>query len=89
MRSFLVILSAAVSAGLVVFFGFDASLAISVLHGNVLISIDVFVAFIATLALGASALALLYRHLLGSGERRELRQLGERVARLESGGAVS
>lgn len=86
MRAFLVILSAAVTAGLAVFFGFNSLHTVAVLQGSVLISIDVFVAFIAVLALGASALALLYRHLLGSDERRQIKLLGDRIARLEAGG---
>lgn len=85
MRHFLVILAAAVTAGLAVFFAFNLLGAIGVMGGNVVISMDVFVAMIAALTLAAGGLALLYRLLLVRSERRPLQQLAERVARLEAG----
>jgi uncharacterized protein YbjQ (UPF0145 family) len=85
MRHFLVILSAAVTAGLVVFFTFNVLNAIGVMGGSVVISMDVFVALIAMLTLAAAGLALLYRRLLVRGESRSLQQLADRIVRLEAG----
>ena len=85
MRHFLVILAAAVTAGLAVFFAFDMLSAIGVMGGNVVISMDVFVALIAALTFAAGGLALLYRRLLVRSEGQLLQQLTDRVARLEAG----
>jgi hypothetical protein len=84
MRSLLVVLSAAVTAGLVVFFSFDAVSAIGLMGGSVYIPVGVFVAFIAALTLAASALALTYRHLLMASDRRLLQGLSDRIAQLEA-----
>lgn len=64
MRTFLVVLSAAVAAGLAVFFAFSTLGAIGVLGGNVVIGMDVFVAFVAVFAMAAAVLGLVYRRLL-------------------------
>ncbi len=85
MRHFLVVLAAAVTAGLAVFFIFNVLNAIGVMGGNVVISMDVFVAFIAALTFATGGLTLLYRRLLVRSERRLLQQLADRVARLEAG----
>jgi hypothetical protein len=89
MRTFLVVLSAAVTAGLGVFFAFNAFGAIASIQGNVLIPMDVFVGLIACLTLAASALALGYRALLVRGDGRLLMELRSRLERLEGSGPAN
>ncbi|MBL8729552.1 MAG: hypothetical protein JNM25_14050 [Planctomycetes bacterium] len=84
MRNLLVVLSAAVVGGLSVYFLFSGLCTFGVMGGNVVIGMDVFVAFIAALTIGAAALALSMRHLLLRSEARDLQDLRDRIARLEA-----
>lgn len=86
MRTLLVILAAAVTAGLVGFFSFNWLGAFGLQMQSVLVPIDVFVGFIACLTLLSGAIALGYRGLLVRGDQSTLRELKDRVARLEAGG---
>ncbi len=85
MRNVLVVLSASVTAGLAVFFLFDALNAIGTLSDSIMVRMDVFVAFIAALTLAAAALALVFRRASMRAEARDIQDLRERVARLEAG----
>lgn len=82
MRPLLVVLSAAVTAGLLVFFAFGPSM--TTLGDQVMMPAVLFVLFVALLGIVAAALALLYRHLMVRGERRVLAELTDRIARLEA-----
>ncbi len=81
-RPLLVVLSAAVTAGLLMFFAFCQSM--TALGEQVIMRADLFVLFVALLGMVASALALLYRHLMVRGERRALAELTDRITRLEA-----
>ena len=86
MRPLMIILSSAVTAGLVVFFGFNAMGAISTLQGSAMMSLDVFVAFIACLVIAASAVTVAFWRLLARGEQRAMTGIEQRIARLEARG---
>ena len=85
MRTLLVILAAAVTGGLVGFFSFNWLSAFSLDGSKVVVSIDVFVGFIACLTVVTGGVALGYRCLLVRGDDRGMKDLKERVARLEGG----
>lgn len=85
MQSFLVIFTAAALSGLMITFGLHLVNPIPVESGNVFIPIDVFVGLIAVLTLSASSLSLLLRARLRHSEVKELNELRERIARLETG----
>lgn len=82
MRILVVVLSAALTAGLPVYFAFSNR--IGVMGENVVMPINLFVALIPTLCVAASVTTFVIRHLLAREEANVLRELRDRVQRLEA-----
>lgn len=85
-KPLLVVLSAAVIAGLGTYAAFAACKAFTLLNGLVTMQVDVLVAFIACLAIAAAAVALLLRLALVRTDRKAFDELEQRVAQLETRG---
>lgn len=84
MKTFVCVLSAAVAAGLLTYFGFDAMNAFGLMSNRVHVNISVFIGFIAVLALLAALLAVTFRGAVARADDRLLARLEARVAQLES-----
>lgn len=88
-RNLLVVLSAAVIAGLGVYFAFNCIVTFSLVGGNVSMHVNSFVALIACLCLAAAALSLLLRAAVVRTDRQQTQLLEQRVERLEQGRPTS
>ncbi|MFN3241651.1 MAG: hypothetical protein ACE37K_09085 [Planctomycetota bacterium] len=86
MKSFIVVLSAAVLAGLGGYFAFAACDVFRLLQNQVMVHVDVFVLLITAVALGSAFLAIVLRAALQRGEDRLVRRLEGRIAELERRG---
>ncbi len=84
MKLVLVVLSASVVAGLVVYAGFSFAGWFGLMGENVVMHVDVFVAFIVCLSMTSAILSLLLRTLLQRADRAGLGALEQRVAQLEA-----
>jgi len=83
MKTAIVVLSAAVLAGLGCYFAFAACNVFGLLNNQVVVHIDVFVLFVTAVALGAAVLGVLLRAMLQRSEDRLVRRLEGRIAELE------
>ena len=85
MKHLLVVLSAAVIAGLGVYFAFNCFNAFALMGENVMMHVNCFVALIACLCLAAAASSLLLRAAVVRTDRQQTQALEQRIARLEQG----
>ncbi|MCK5941959.1 MAG: hypothetical protein KAI24_08335 [Planctomycetes bacterium] len=83
MKPILVILSAAVAAGLGCYFAFAAFGSFGLLQDRVLVNVDVFILFVAALALASSVVTVLLRSMLQRSDERLVRRLEHRIDELE------
>ena len=83
MKNLLIVLSAAVIAGLAVYFAFNACNAFGLLGQDVTIHVNTFVVLIACLSLAAAAASLLLRALVVRTDQQQVRALEQRIAQLE------
>ena len=84
MKCFVVVFAAAVAASLVCYFSFGALFGFRLSGNQVLVHVDVFIAFIACLSALAAILGLSFWFMLTRSDRRTLQRLEQRMAALES-----
>lgn len=89
MKNLLVVLSAAVLAGLGVYATFDWCNAFSLVGNNVMMRVDTFVAVVACLGIAGAGLALFLRAAVMRADRGITQALEDRIVRLEQGKPVS
>jgi hypothetical protein len=80
----LVVFSSAVIAGLAIYAVFTTCNAFEMMGARVTVHVDAFVAFIACLALAASAISIGLQRALVRSERNALRAMEQRIAQLEA-----
>lgn len=84
MKTLLIILSAAVVAGLICYSVFNWVVSFGLLGNQVVMKIDVFIAFIASLGVLSAILALAFKHSLVRSDNRLVARLESRITELES-----
>tara|TARA_R110002072_G_scaffold4174_7_gene29609 strand:+ start:14441 stop:14725 length:285 start_codon:yes stop_codon:yes gene_type:complete len=84
MKTLLIVLSAAVAAGLICYTVFNSVFCFGLMGNQVVMKIDVFIAFIASLGILAAMLALAFKMALVRSDNRLVGQLESRIVELES-----
>ncbi len=82
-RQLLIVLAAAVIAGLAVYFAFNFLGAFELVGEDVTVHVNTFVVLIACLCLAAAGMSLLLRAVLVRTDRQEMQALEQRIAQLE------
>jgi hypothetical protein len=88
MKLLAIILSAGVVAGLAVFTVLDAFAQLTVAGPLLTLPINAFIATLCGACFGAAGLALVFRAAMARADRNAVRQLEDRIARLENRGVI-